>query len=608
MKSIGKEKTMMSEKHRHEGVLAPGATLGQYKIVSLVGRGGMGEVYEVEHTTLGRRYALKLLTRDLESRPHSLESFRREARVMANLEHPNIVRVDDFGETDGRYWLRMELAEGIAQEAVEGTEGKKRITSLQQLADAHEARLPQEVLLTILKRTLGGLSYAHEHGAIHRDLKPSNILLGGSLEGGPHNLTVKIGDFGLVRMMGEKWVQTQAERSAQLSLSMGGRRTRHDEGSSTRSLLGTYEYMSPEQKRGEEADERSDIYALGLMTFKLLTGRNPSTKPPSRIDTELARGWDDVVAGAMEEKRSARIASCGALLELLNVVSTELGLKPAQPASRYTGRKRPAGARKSDASAAGSTPETSGKGAGTESSKPWTVPDLGMELRPVTAGSFRMGSNGGDSDEKPAHTVEITRDFWLGKCQVTQAEYEALLGTNPSYFKGARHPVETVRWEDAAAFCARLTEREATADRLPAGYEYRLPTEAEWEYAARGGAVTRAFTYAGSDYVEAVAWFKGNGAGKTHPVGEKKANELGLHDMSGNVWEWCLDWYDADYYGKTEGESDPVNLEVASSRAVRGGGWVFSAWYVRTTNRDAFGPLDAFYSLGFRVCLGPKID
>ncbi len=255
----------MSEERENTGALAQGDVLGQYRIVGLLGRGGMGEVYEVEHTALGRRYALKFLTGDFESRPDSLARFRREAKVMANLEHPNIVRVDDFGETDGRYWLRMELVEGIEQKATEETE-KRRIVSLQELADANDGRVPQELLLEIIEQIVAGLSFAHGHAAIHRDLKPSNILLAGSLGDAGSNLTVKISDFGLVRMVGEEWVQSQAQLSVQRSMSLGGERTLRDEGSSTLSLLGTYEYMSPEQKHGEAADERSDIYALGLMT------------------------------------------------------------------------------------------------------------------------------------------------------------------------------------------------------------------------------------------------------------------------------------------------------------------------------------------------------
>jgi len=240
---------------------------------------------------------------------------------------------------------------------------------------------------------------------------------------------------------------------------------------------------------------------------------------------------------------------------------------------------------------------------GPEAGKPLTVPGLGMEFVLVAAGTFKMGSNAGDSDEKPIHTVRITRDFWMGKCEATQAEYEALMGKNPSYFKGLRNPVECVRWEDAAAFCVKLTERERMAGRLPAGCEYRLPTEAELEYAARGGTQSRGFTCAGSNNATDVAWYNGNSATQTRAVGQKAANELGLYDMSGNVWGWCLDWYDEEYYKKTDGASDPMNVRRSAHRARRGGCWDTSAEAVRSASRGGNEPSSSRDDVGFRVCL-----
>ncbi len=237
--------------------------------------------------------------------------------------------------------------------------------------------------------------------------------------------------------------------------------------------------------------------------------------------------------------------------------------------------------------------------------KAWTVAELGLEFVYVAPGSFQMGSKNGGSEEKPVHAVRISRGFWLGKYEVTQAEYEAVVGTNPSSFKGARNPVETVSWNDASAFCAKLTERERAAGRLPAGYEYRLPTEAEWEYAARGGAASKGYTYAGSNNVDEVAWYDKNSGNATHPVGKLKANEVGLYDMSGNVWEWCLDWYDGEYYGRSP-NVDPANTQAASNRVDRGGGWSNVARCVRSAYRDWLGPGGTDYILGFRACLAPQ--
>jgi formylglycine-generating enzyme required for sulfatase activity len=162
-----------------------------------------------------------------------------------------------------------------------------------------------------------------------------------------------------------------------------------------------------------------------------------------------------------------------------------------------------------------------------------------------------------------------------------------------------------VSWNDASAFCAKLTERERAAGRLPAGYEYRLPTEAEWEYAARGGAASKGYTYAGSNNVDEVAWYDKNSGNATHPVGKLKANEVGLYDMSGNVWEWCLDWYDGEYYGRSP-NTDPANTSAASYRVFRGGSWGSGARNVRSARRYGDRPGRTISLLGFRACLAPQ--
>jgi len=181
-----------------------------------------------------------------------------------------------------------------------------------------------------------------------------------------------------------------------------------------------------------------------------------------------------------------------------------------------------------------------------------------------------------------------------------------------------------VSWDDATAFCVKLTEAERSAGRLPEGYEYRLPTEAEWEYAARGGPRSKGFIYAGSNELDDVAWHYGNSGERrldasdwktkelsenkcrAHCVGEKRGNELGLQDMSGNVYEWCLDWYDSDYYKASPGV-DPVNAEKASSRVTRGGGWGSQPVNCRVAFRVRYWPVFTGSYLGFRVCLAHSV-
>ena len=169
--------------------------------------------------------------------------------------------------------------------------------------------------------------------------------------------------------------------------------------------------------------------------------------------------------------------------------------------------------------------------------------DVKLKMVKVEKGSFQMGSNDGNSYEKPVHKVTLTKDFWIGETEVTQSQYKTVMGKNPSSFKkGGNYPVECVSWYDAMAFCRKLTELERSAGRLPKGYEYTLPTEAQWEYAARGGK-SKGYEYSGSDDLGEVGWSWDNSNGATHSVRQKKPNELGLYDMSGNVYEWCRDWY-----------------------------------------------------------------
>jgi formylglycine-generating enzyme required for sulfatase activity len=214
----------------------------------------------------------------------------------------------------------------------------------------------------------------------------------------------------------------------------------------------------------------------------------------------------------------------------------------------------------------------------------------------VQGGSFKMGSNDGDSDEKPVHSVTVD-DFYIGKYEVTQKEWNDVMGNNPSHRKGYNLPVESVSWYDAVEFCNKKSRAEGltpcysgSGTNTTCNFSangYRLPTEAEWEYAARGGVKTHdraSLTYAGSNSIKKVAWYRGNSESKTHPVGKKQANELGLHDMSGNVWEWCNDWYDENYYSSSI-RYDPQGAVLGSRRALRGGSWYDLANLCRVANR-----------------------
>ena len=207
------------------------------------------------------------------------------------------------------------------------------------------------------------------------------------------------------------------------------------------------------------------------------------------------------------------------------------------------------------------------------------------------------------NDEGPQTEVTISKSFWLGKTEVTQAQWESLMGGNPSHSKGPDLPVEQVSWRDAMAFCEVLTQREREAGRLPEGYEYTLPTEAQWEYACRAGTTTR-FSFGDSDIdLGDYGWYKQNLGIRTHPVGEKLANPWGLYDMHGNVNEWCRDWK-GFYPGGTV--TDPAGAASGSTfRILRGGSWNLIARYCRSAVRNWNGPGDSDYGDGFRVALVP---
>lgn len=231
----------------------------------------------------------------------------------------------------------------------------------------------------------------------------------------------------------------------------------------------------------------------------------------------------------------------------------------------------------------------------------------------VPAGSFMMGSpvteQDRDLDEDPVTDVTLTRGFWMGKHEVTQREYQEITGTNPSWFQGdPNRPVEQVSWKEAVAYCARLTERERLAGHLPRSYAYRLPTEAEFEYAARAGTSTRFSFGDDPDYskVNDYAWHFGNSGGKTQPVGRKLPNAFGLHDIYGNVFEWCLDWY-ADRYAAGP-VRDPLGPTNGFTRVLRGGSWDYPAQYCRSAYRNNVTPGRRSRSFGFRVVLSPLLQ
>ncbi|WP_339133307.1 MAG: formylglycine-generating enzyme family protein [Candidatus Electrothrix sp. GW3-4] len=221
-----------------------------------------------------------------------------------------------------------------------------------------------------------------------------------------------------------------------------------------------------------------------------------------------------------------------------------------------------------------------------------------IELRYVQGGKFMMGDDKSEyGDEKPAHPVRLS-DFYLGKFPVTQEVWQAVMNNNPSSFKGEHRPVETVSWEDAQEFLARLNQQ--------TGRVFRLPTEAEWEYAAQGGRHSEGYIYAGSDRLKQVGWYEKNSGDETHEVGLLYDNELGLYDMSGNVWEWCQDWFSKEYYVACHQQGtvdNPQGPDTGSYRVLRGGGWIYYPVGCRSIYRSSNPPVYRHHHIGFRLAL-----
>ena len=229
----------------------------------------------------------------------------------------------------------------------------------------------------------------------------------------------------------------------------------------------------------------------------------------------------------------------------------------------------------------------------------YTVNGVSFEMIAVEGGTFTMGctnEQGSDcyDNESPFHRVTLS-NYSIGKYEVTQELWQAVMGSNPSRFKGNNLPVESVSWNDVQQFITKLNQL--------TGQNFRLPTEAEWEYAARGGNKTHGYEYSGSNTKGNVAWYYDNSSSKTHPVGTKSPNELGIYDMSGNVWEWCQDWYGSYSSGS---QTNPTGASSGSYRVYRGGSWNYDAWICRVSLRLSDTPDYRIIDLGFRRAASPQ--
>ena len=490
-------------------------------------------------------------------------------------------------------------------------------------------------VLRILRPIAAALDYAHGEGVVHRDVKPANVMI--RRDGHPFIL-----DFGIAREIQETMTRVTGKLSS-----------------------GTLLYMSPEQLMGEQPRPAQDVYSFAAMAYECLKGEPPfvrgaiedqiKNKPPPPLTGKAAILAAGVMAG-LAKKPEDRPATCAAVLEAsefsrvehVDRVDGQNGRARSPSGPQPVGRRVPtppqSGGPRSRAAvkgllaaaflailAGGAWWLASGRNGTTGTTGtnvvhvpsvsdvpvvplPASAPRTGepptktfilpggetMEMVYVAPGSFTMGSpssEDGHIDDETQHRVTLTKGYWLGKYEGTQRQWESVMGENPSFFKGPDRPVENVSWNDCQKFIAKVDDEA----RRQFGGGARLPTEAEWEYACRAGS---SGPYAGNGNLNDMGWYDGNSGSTTHPVGQKKPNAWGFHDMHGNVWEWSRDWYGA----YKDNVNDPQGPASGDDRVLRGGCWINDARDCRSAYRYWNWPGYRDIDYGFRLCCsaGPR--
>ncbi|HNR95697.1 MAG TPA: bifunctional serine/threonine-protein kinase/formylglycine-generating enzyme family protein [Anaerolineae bacterium] len=546
--------------------------LGKYEIISELGRGGFGVVYRARDSELDREIALKVIHPQLLVDSSFVQRFYEEARIAAGLDHPSIVHINNVGEAEGRLFIDMTLLEGV--------------TLHQRIAEV--GRLAPDSAVAILSQVAEAVDYAHSKNVLHRDLKPANIIVRSD---GHTTLT----DFGLAKAHSESRISSREQQ------------------------VGTLLYMAPEQFDPSlgEICRQTDLYALGIVVYEMLSGHPPFegistqvmhghvSRQPPRLE-DMTPAISNLLDRALAKKPTDRFSSAAELVDALRQSGREATLLTEQEhTSLSPGGQGKGDGRREDTSREQPTPEAP---AGAIK----VLGSSGITLVYAPGGGFLLGSADGDvlaaPDEKPRHSARV-QGFWMGSTPVTNAQYRHFIeakgydsreywseegwqwkqdmdASAPKYWDSPLWnsdacPVVGVSWYEAEAFA-----------RWAGG---RLPTEAEWEYAARGGPLTKGLGYSGSDNASDVAWYGENSSGHTSPVALKKANELGLCDMSGNVWEWVQDEY-GPYPDRGSSQSPQ-----GGQRVLRGGSWFCPATMVRCACRSKSSPETRYDDIGFRV-------
>ena len=565
--------------------LQPDSTLqgGKYRIIEKLGQGGFGITYLAENTLLEGKVAIKEFffkeycerddatchvtiptTGNREIVERFKQKFIKEAKTIFRLNHPNIVRIHDvFEENDTAYYV-MDYIEG------------------ESLGDMVKRRgaIPEAEALGYVKDVASALEYIHSKNINHLDIKPGNLMK--RKEDG----RIIVIDFGVAK----QYAAVISEGCTPACISYG------------------YSPAEQYRKNGVQSfSPQSDVYALAATLFKLLTGSTPPEAievlceglPVAELqEKHISRPVISAIAMAMKgrHERTQTIAEFVSNLENRANKSKKPVFKSGWLWAVVVAVTIVAIWLMVPFNKGASSDNSSNDSIYTPKIKTFYANGVPFEMVEVRGGTFRMGATseqGCDAYdwEKPVHSVTLS-GYYIGKTEVTQALWQAVMGSNPSYFEGDDLPVEQVSWDDCQEFIRKLNSL--------TGQNFRLPTEAEWEFACRGGNNSRGYKYSGSNYIDNVAWYDGNSGGKTHPVATKSPNELGIYDMSGNVWEWCCDWY-GDY---TSGAlTNPKGPESGSLRVHRGGCWIYYARFCRSSFRHFNFPTHRYYYLGLRLAL-----
>lgn len=608
----------MDEMEQWDDVLPVGSVLRsgkrEYRVEAVLGKGGFGITYKVSameqvgQIPVRVEFAMKEFFMDGCLRDASgkvstadtkgeaadgLKDFISEARRLNSLcgQCLNIVPVDEVFEANGTACYVMEFLDG---------------GSLADYVKKHGA-LSVGAAKKILKPVADAVAFLHSNRITHLDIKPGNIMFRSNGE------PVLI-DFGLAKHYDRRGNATTTVRT--LAYSAG--------------------FSPAEQYVGlKQFSPQSDVYALAATFANMLTGKTP----PEAIDLEFSlNDWSvclpeevrPAVVHAMAYSRKDRTLSvCDFVKELYgnepSVVEKPVSQLAAEPTVESKTEVIEEGKKSTKkwwiiaacvleavAAVVGivcdkflsvgedmeqkteQKTESAPQLVAVEGSRTFTVNGVKFTMVPVEGGTFTMGATseqGSDAleEEYPAHQVTLS-DYYIGQTEVTQALWKVVMGSNPSNFAGDNLPVESVSWNDCQVFIQKLNQL--------TGKQFRLPTEAEWEYAARGGRKSRGYKYAGGNNIGLVAWCGDNSGNRTHTVATKQANELGIYDMSGNVWEWCRDWYDGY---QSSSQSDPQRPSLGSCRVNRGGSCYCNAGDCRVSYRF-FGTPDFRYNdLGLRL-------